>query len=87
MLAFARSARNVAALRQTCRNASCTASSAWRSSRSTRSASPYAILPDPLVQLRERVLVATCHERDQGFVGEVSVVPAHGEAILRRWQR
>ena len=40
VLALARSARNVAALRQTWRNASCTASSAWRSSRRTRSARP-----------------------------------------------
>ena len=40
VLAFARSARKPAAVRQTPRNASCTASSARRSSRRTRNASP-----------------------------------------------
>ena len=40
VLAFARSARKPAAVRQTPRNASCTASSASRSSRRTRKASP-----------------------------------------------
>ena len=42
---------------------------------------------DPVVQLRERVLVAASHERDQSLVGEMGVMLAHGEAILRRGQR
>ena len=43
--AFARSGMNEPALRQSPRNASCTASSASASSRSTRYASPYAVPP------------------------------------------
>ncbi len=36
---------------------------------------------DAVVELGQRVLVAARDERDQGFVGEMSVVLAHGEAV------
>ena len=39
---------------------------------------------DTVVELRERVLVAARDERDQGLVGEMGVVLAHGKAIQRR---
>ena len=42
---------------------------------------------DAVVQLGERVLVAARDERDQSLVGEVGVVLAHGEAVLRLGQR
>ena len=41
---------------------------------------------DPVVELRERILVAARDERDQGLVREVSVLLAHGEAVLRLGQ-
>ena len=42
---------------------------------------------DPVVELGQRVLVTACDEGDQGFVGEMSVVPAHGDAVVRLGQR
>ena len=42
---------------------------------------------DAVVELRERVLVSSRDERDQGLVREMGVVLAHGEAILRPGQR
>ena len=42
---------------------------------------------DAVVELRERVLVSSRDERDQGLVREMGVVLAHGEAIRRPGQR
>ena len=41
---------------------------------------------DAVVELGERILVPARNERHQGLVGEMSVVLAHGNAILRRGQ-
>ena len=38
--------------------------------------------PDAVVQLAESALVPTRHEGDEGFVGEVSVLPSHRRAGL-----
>jgi len=40
----------------------------------------------PVVQLGESILVASRDECDQGFVGEMSVLPAHGEPVDRLGQ-
>ena len=87
MLAFARSARNAAAVRQTARKPSCTASSASRSSRSDAQREAVCDAPDPVVELRKRGLVAPGDERDQGLVGEMSVLPAHRPSRARTAQR
>ena len=42
---------------------------------------------DAVVELGERTLVSSRDERHQGLVGQMSVVLAHGEAVLRRGQR
>ena len=39
---------------------------------------------DAVVELSQRALVATCHERYQRFVGEMSMALAHGPARLGR---
>ena len=41
---------------------------------------------DPVVELRERVLVPPRDERDQSLVREMGVLLAHGEAVLRLGQ-
>ncbi len=48
---------------------------------------PVCDATDTVVELAQRVLVATGDERDQCLVGEVGVMLAHGEAILRPGQR
>ena len=36
----------------------------------------------PVVELRERIFVSSGNEGDECFVGQMSVVLAHGEAVL-----
>ena len=87
MLAFARSARKLAALRQTCEER--LLNSVLGEALVTQDAQREAVrdAPDPVVELRERVLVAPGDERDEGLVGEVCVLLAHGEAIVRLGER
>ena len=87
MLAFARSARKAAAVRQTREErfldgvlrVSLVAKDAERE--------PVRDAADAVVELGERVLVASGDERDQGLVREVGVLLAHREAIVRPGQR
>ena len=42
---------------------------------------------DAVIELGERALVSPRNERNQGLVGQMSLVLAHGEAAFRRAKR
>jgi hypothetical protein len=48
---------------------------------------PVRDAPDAVVELRERVLVASRHERDECLVREMCLLLAHGETIVRPRER
>ena len=73
MLAFARSARKVAAVRQTARNAFLHGVLGEPVVAKDAEGEAVRDPADPVVELAERALVAACHQRDECLVGEVRV--------------
>ena len=83
VLAFARSGTKLPAVRQTARNASCTASSARLRSRKHAQGEPEGDASVTVVELRQRVLVRARDERHERLVGKVCVLPARSHGVSR----